>query len=133
MVYSNVASVDESNAPEALDRVFAALSHPTRRQLVRYLTTRAEAPRMSQVAQDNQLSPQLLNKHTAALEKAGVVKRVSVGRESMLVIDRAALIEAQKWIVDTRAFWEGQLDSLDAYIGTLTSRGDVPPIPPKEL
>ncbi len=132
MVYSNPASVDELTAPEALDRVFAALSHPTRRRLVRYLTTRADAPRMSQVAQDNGLSPQLLNKHTAALEKAGVVRRLAVGRESMLVIDRSALIEAQKWIVDTRAFWEGQLDSLDAYIGEITARGGLPAATTKE-
>ncbi|MDJ0334958.1 helix-turn-helix domain-containing protein [Salinibacterium sp. G-O1] len=131
MVYST-ADIDESSATEALDRVFAALSHPTRRRLVRYLATRASAPRMSQAAQDNGLSPQLLNKHTAALEKAGMVQRVSVGRESMLVIDRAALVEAQKWIVDTRAFWEGQLDSLDAYIDKLASQGELPPTTPKD-
>ncbi len=130
MVYST--GVNESDAPEALDRVFAALSHPTRRRLVRYLANRPRAPRMSQVAQDNGLSPQLLNKHTAALEKAGMVQRVTIGRESMLVIDRAALIEAQKWIVDTRAFWEGQLDSLDAYIDKLASQGAIPPTTPKD-
>ncbi|MGV8897429.1 MAG: ArsR/SmtB family transcription factor [Rhodoglobus sp.] len=132
MVYSNLVDADESSAPDALGAVFAALSHPTRRRLVRYLAARPRAPRMSQVALDNGLSPQLLNKHAAALEKAGMVQRVTMGRESMLVIDREALIQAQQWIVDTRAFWEGQLDSLDAYIDKLASQGDLPPTPTKD-
>ena len=102
MVYSDVSDTDSLDVP--LDHVFAALSHPTRRRLVRYLASRNDAPRMSQVAADNELSPQLLNKHAASLERAGLVARRPVGRESLLVIDRNALIHAQKWIVDTRAF-----------------------------
>ena len=132
MVYSIIDGGGDTNAPEVLDRVFAALSHATRRRLVRYLAARPDPPRMWQVAHDNGLSPQLLNKHTAALEKAGLVQRVSSGRESTLVIDRAALIEAQKWIFDTRAFWHDQFDSLDAYIGELATRGGLPAAPDKE-
>ncbi|MDP3209529.1 MAG: helix-turn-helix domain-containing protein [Rhodoglobus sp.] len=115
-----------ASAPDALDQVFAALSHGTRRRLVRYLAAQPAPPRMSQVAHDNGLSPQLLNKHTAALEKAGLVRRTPVGRESLLMIDRNALIDAQRWIVDTRAFWHGQFDSLDTYIDELAAKGELP-------
>ncbi len=130
MVYSGAADTDSVEVP--LDRVFAALSHSTRRRLVRYLAARDDPPRMSQVALDNGLSPQLLNKHAAALERAGLVRRMPVGRESLLMVDRDALIHAQKWIVDTRAFWEGQLDSLGSYIDELAERGELPINPEKE-
>lgn len=132
MVYSIVEEYEGASAPEALDRVFGALSHATRRRIVRYLAARQDPPRMWQVAHDNGLSPQLLNKHTAALEKAGLVQRVSSGRESMLVIDREALVEAQRWIVNTRAFWLGQFDSLDAYIAEIAAHGGSPAAPEKE-
>jgi DNA-binding transcriptional ArsR family regulator len=118
-----VYSMAETDAPAArLDAVFAALAHHARRDLVVYLAGRGIRPRMSQVATDNGLSPQLLNKHTAVLEKAGLVHREREGRERYLVLDPAALAEAQAWIRDTHAFWEGQFDSLDAYIAAL--KGD---------
>ncbi len=131
MVYSGTqaktaTATATATASDALDHVFAALSHGTRRKLVRYLASMDAPPRMSQVAADNGLSPQLLNKHTAALERAGLVRRTPVGRESLLVIDRDALISAQRWIVDTRAFWQGQFDSLDTYINELAASGDIP-------
>lgn len=132
MVYSVMEGGEGASAPERLDLVFGALSHATRRRLVRYLVARQDPPRMWQVAHDNGVSPQLLNKHIASLEKAGLVQRVSSGRESILVIDREALIEAQRWIVETRAFWVGQFDSLDAYIGEMTARGGLPAVPEKE-
>ena len=122
MVYS-VSAVDRE-PPAALDAVFAALAHQSRRDLVVYLARRSLPPRMTEVAADNDLSPQLLNKHTAALEKAGLVHRERRGRERYLVLDPAALADAQAWIRDTRAFWEVQFESLDAYIRTLKGDAD---------
>jgi DNA-binding transcriptional ArsR family regulator len=119
-----VYSMAEADAPAArLDSVFAALAHQARRDLVVYLAGRSIPPRMSQVATDNGLSPQLLNKHTAALERAGLVHRERHGRERYLVLDPAALGDAQAWLGETRAFWEGQFDSLDDYIATLKEQG----------
>lgn len=132
MVYSMIEDT-EASASDALDRIFAALAHDTRRRLVRYLAARHEAPRMWQVARDNGLSPQLLNKHTAALEKAGLVRRVLAGRESTLVVDRSALIEAQGWILATQAFWQTQFDALDTYLGEIAAGGSLPAPPDREL
>jgi DNA-binding transcriptional ArsR family regulator len=120
MVYS---TTETDARAERLDSVFAALAHQVRRDLVVYLAGRGTPPRMTQVAVDNGLSPQLLNKHTAALEKAGLVHRERHGRERYLVLDPGALAAAQNWIRDTHAFWERQFDSLDDYIVTLRENG----------
>ncbi|MFC9917398.1 ArsR/SmtB family transcription factor [Agromyces binzhouensis] len=133
MVYSSGGSgpsapidstVDRDADADRLDAVFAALSHRSRRDLVVYLAARADAPRMSQVAADRGVSPQLLNKHTAALEKAGLVRRVGDGRERRLVLDTVALAEAQQWIDRAREYWTARLDSLDSYIADLEGDSD---------
>lgn len=102
-----------------LDTVFAALAHPARRDLVHDLANRTEAAPMNVVAARHRMSPQLLNKHVSALEKAGVVSRVLRGRERHLVLHADALDAAQQWLQETRAFWEQQFDALDAYVGQL--------------
>lgn len=118
MVYSGAGTA------RTLDAVFAALAHQSRRDIVTYLATMPTAPRMNVVAADNDLSPQLLNKHTAALEKAGLVSRVSRGRHSHLVLNAEAFGVAEAWMHETRAFWEHQLDALQDYIAELG--GDQP-------
>ncbi|GAA2030654.1 metalloregulator ArsR/SmtB family transcription factor [Agromyces tropicus] len=121
MVYSGSDAATRADAADAdrLDAVFAALAHRSRRDLVLYLAARSDAPRMSQVAADRGVSPQLLNKHTAALEKAGLVRREGGGRERRLVLDAVALTEAQQWIARAREYWTARLDALDAYVATL--------------
>lgn len=74
---------------------------------------------MHVVAADHQMSPQLLNKHAAALEKSGLVARKGRGRHRHLVLNPRGLSAAQQWIEHTRAFWQHQLDALDAYIDEL--------------
>lgn len=126
MVYSES---EPNGTTQVLDAVFAALAHRSRRDIVHYLATRPAAPRMKVVAADNELSPQLLNKHAAALEKAGLVSRVMRGRHSHLVLHPHALGAAEQWIQQTRAFWEHQLDSLETYIAELNGRIDPNPDP----
>lgn len=107
-----------------LDAVFAALAHPARRDLVRYLARTPTPPRMSDVAAEHSLSPQLLNKHTAALEKAGLVRRTGTAGARYLQLDLAVLAEAQEWMSSAQAFWQHQFDALDAYIDTVKENRD---------
>ncbi len=117
MVYGSGAA--DAAADDRLDAVFAALAHPVRRELVQSLA-RADAPlTMGRAAAAHGLSPQLLNKHAAALERAGVVRRVPRGREKVLELDAAALAAAQQWIGEARAFWQQRFDALDQYIADL--------------
>ena len=108
-----------ADTADHLDAVFAALSHPARRELVSYLAANREPARMSDLAAAHGLSPQLLNKHTAALEKAGLARRTGDGPARYLVLDPDVLAEAQSWISRTRAFWQQRFDALDAYIETV--------------
>ncbi|MEN2741785.1 helix-turn-helix domain-containing protein [Microbacterium sp. X-17] len=116
--------VQESVSEAELDAVFAALAHPVRRDLLRFLATRGAPMRMSAIAAARGISPQLLNKHVASLEKAGLAARRRSGREKDLVIDADRLALAQTWLLETRRFWETRLDSLDAYIAELGMRRD---------
>jgi DNA-binding transcriptional ArsR family regulator len=123
MVYSSIERPNVE-APD-LDALFAALAHPSRRAIVQYLAARPSAPRMHVVASEHQMSPQLLNKHAAALEKSGLVAREGHGRQRHLVLNPKGLSAAQQWIEQAQAFWQHQLDALDAYIMEL-DREDEP-------
>lgn len=116
--------VQESVSEAELDAVFAALAHPVRRDLLRFLAPRGAPMRMSAIAAARGISPQLLNKHVASLERAGLAVRRRSGREKDLVIDADRLALAQTWLLETRRFWETRLDALDAYIAELGMQRD---------
>jgi hypothetical protein len=85
---------------------------------------------MHTMAAEHRMSPQLLNKHVAVLERSGLVVRKGRGRQRHLVLDPRALDAAHRWIDETRTFWEHQLDALDGYIAEL-SRDDGPDTDPR--
>lgn len=106
----------ESAAEDTLDATFAALSHRSRRQLLR-LVLDADAPlAMSDLATSAGISPQLLNKHAATLERAGLIRRVPHGRERHVYAKPEAMASAQQWITEMTSFWNTQLDSLEQYV-----------------
>ena len=97
-----------------LDRVFAAVSDPTRRAILARL---AESDsRVTDVARAFPISLNSTSKHIRVLEGAGLVRRSVRGREHILTLDAAPLAEAAHWIEYYRAFWSEQLASLDAFV-----------------
>ena len=109
----------EDLADADLDNTFAALSHPTRREIVRYLATQPTPPTMSAVATATGVSPQMLNKHALILERAGIAHRAPSGREKHLVVNVNALADAHTWIARARAHWTHAFDNLESYAATL--------------
>ncbi len=102
-----------------LDRVFSAVSDPTRRAILARL---AESDaRVTDLASAFPISLNSTSKHIRVLEGAGLVRRSIRGREHMLTLDAAPLAEAAGWIEHYRRFWSEQLASLDAFI---TGRDD---------
>jgi DNA-binding transcriptional ArsR family regulator len=97
-----------------LDRVFAAVSDPTRRAILARLAD-ADA-RVTDVASDFPISLNSTSKHIRVLERAGLVRRTVRGREHVLALDAAPLAEAAQWIEHYRRFWGEQLASLDAFV-----------------
>jgi DNA-binding transcriptional ArsR family regulator len=97
-----------------LDRVFSAVSDPTRRAILARLED-SEA-RVTELASAFPISLNSTSKHIRALERAGLVRREVRGREHVLSLDAAPLEEAADWIAHYRRFWEERLAALDAFV-----------------
>jgi DNA-binding transcriptional ArsR family regulator len=97
-----------------LDRVFSAVSNPTRRAILARLAD--SDARVTDVASAFPISLNSTSKHIRVLESAGLVRRNVRGREHILTLDAAPLGEAAAWIEHYRTFWSEQLASLDAFV-----------------
>ena len=97
-----------------LDRVFSAVSDPTRRAILARLVD-ADA-RVTDLASEFPISLNSTSKHIRMLERAGLVRRKVHGREHILSLDAAPLAEAAEWVEHYRRFWSEQLASLDAFV-----------------
>lgn len=101
-------------AAGTLDRVFSAVSDPTRRAILARLEE--SDARVTDVAGAFPISLNSTSKHIRVLEGAGLVRRRVRGREHILSLDPAPLAEAARWIEHYRRFWSDQLASLDAFV-----------------
>ena len=104
-----------------LDRVFSAVSDPTRRAILARLVD--SDARVTDLARDFPISLNSTSKHIRVLEGAGLVRRTVRGREHVLSLDAAPLAEAAEWIEHYRRFWSEQLAALDAFV-TGRDRGE---------
>ena len=101
-----------------LDRVFSAVSDPTRRAILARLAD--SDARVTDVASGFPISLNSTSKHIRVLEDAGLLRRTVRGREHVLTLDAAPLADAAAWIEHYHRFWSEQLVSLDAFV---TGRG----------
>jgi len=103
----------------SLDRAYAALADPTRRQL---LTALRDGPaRITDLADPLPISFAAVARHLGVLEAAGLVSREVRGREHWLSVRPAGLREAEDWIAEQTTFWSVRADALAA---RLASRPD---------
>jgi DNA-binding transcriptional ArsR family regulator len=95
----------------SLDRVFHALSDPTRRAMLERL---ARSPAsVSDLAAPLDMTLAAVVQHVQVLEASGVVRTEKVGRVRMCCVEPKALTAAERWICDRRAFWEENLSRLE--------------------
>jgi DNA-binding transcriptional ArsR family regulator len=100
--------------PSALDNAFAALADPTRRAIVERL---AQQPtRVTGVAEPFAMSLNAISKHVKVLERAGLLKRVRMGREHVLVLQPEPLREVATWTARYERFWNDRLDRLEQFL-----------------
>jgi len=103
-------------SPATLDRVFSAVSDPTRRAILARL---AESDaRVTDVARAFPISLNSTSKHIRILEGAGLVRRNVRGREHILSLEAAPLADAAAWIEHYRQFWSDQLAALEAFVAS---------------
>ncbi len=128
MVYRQAGAeqLDTDGADARLDAVFGALAHPARRTLLTELVRRDGSVAMNDLAQRAGISPQLLTKHAAALERAGLISREPQGRVKRVRAHPERLDAAQRWIAEMTTYWNGQLDALERYVATLRPAAEEP-------
>jgi DNA-binding transcriptional ArsR family regulator len=98
------------------DRVFSALSDPSRRQLLEALAGREEAS-LSELAADLPVTRQAVSKHLAALGEAGLVTSSRAGRETRYRLTPGGLGEAVSWIERVGSQWDERLTRLRQHLG----------------
>jgi DNA-binding transcriptional ArsR family regulator len=109
-----------TNQPASLDRVFHALSDPTRRAIVSRLG-RGPAS-VSELARPFAMAMPTLLQHLKVLEESRLIRSEKVGRVRTCELEPAALGRAESWIAQQRAVWEGRLDRMEAYVADLHSK-----------
>ena len=72
---------------------------------------------VGEIAAPFEISLAAVSKHVRVLERAGLVRREVRGREHRCSLEAAPLADASRWTDDYRAFWEGRLDALEAWLG----------------
>lgn len=92
------------------DRVFAALSDPTRRQLLEWLDD--ERATATSFAERLPISRQAVAKHLSELSSAGLVSSHRSGRETIYSSDTGGLAPARDWLDQRAALWEVRLQRL---------------------
>ena len=97
-----------------LDRTFAALADPTRREILSRLV-RGEST-VTELAEPFDMSLQAVSKHIKVLARAGLVRQSRAGRIQRCRAAPEPLREALAWIEWHRRFWEDQLGSLADYL-----------------
>ena len=103
-----------------LDRVFQALSDPTRRQVIERLASGSAST--SELAAPFRMALPSFSQHLGVLERAGLVTSSKAGRVRTYELAPAALDVADGWLAEQRRMWERRFDQLDDLLATLKTR-----------
>ena len=100
-----------------LDALFAALSDPTRRDIVARLST-GEAT-VKELAEPYAMSMQAVSQHIRVLERSGLVRQGRLRQSRPCRLEPAALEAALSWIEQSRRTWSERMDRLEAHLSHL--------------
>jgi DNA-binding transcriptional ArsR family regulator len=95
--------------------LFAALGDETRLLLIGKLC-HGEPRSISQLTRGSRLTRQAITKHLRVLEKAGVVRNVHAGRESLFEFDPKSMEQARQYLDQVSAVWDQALSRLKAFV-----------------
>jgi DNA-binding transcriptional ArsR family regulator len=111
-------------SPDRLDRVFAALADPTRRDILAQLSRGARS--VTELAAPHDMSLPAISKHLRVLENSGLITRGRDAQWRPCRLQAAPLKEAVDWIAQYKRHWEESLDRLDEYLQGLQARQKAP-------
>lgn len=102
------------NQSSGLDRVFHALSDPTRRAVLAQLSSGPAA--VSELAKRFEMALPSFTQHLGVLEKCGLVRSRKSGRIRTYQLTPKPLEAVESWIQRHREIWEQRFDRLDSYL-----------------
>ncbi|MBN9235056.1 MAG: helix-turn-helix transcriptional regulator [Mesorhizobium sp.] len=97
-----------------VDRVFRALSDPTRRNVLERLSLRPASA--SELAAPYDMALPSFVEHLKVLEGSGLVRSHKAGRVRTYELAAEQLKLAEDWLGRQRNIWERRLDQLDSYL-----------------
>lgn len=101
---------------DPLSQTFAALSDPTRRDILDRLT-RGEAT-VNELAEPYAISLPAISRHLKVLEAARLIERRRDAQFRLCRLNAAPLQAATDWLERYAAFWDSKLDALAAFVET---------------
>jgi DNA-binding transcriptional ArsR family regulator len=104
----------ERYSESRLDRVFSALSDPTRRKILARLE-KESALSLSDLAEPFEMTLPAVMKHVRILADTGLVRRFKTGRTVWVEIEAGSMKGLMEWLDSHRLFWSKSLDRLAAY------------------
>jgi DNA-binding transcriptional ArsR family regulator len=113
---------------DALSRVFAALSDPTRRDMVSRLAD-GDAT-VNELAEPYQVTLQAVSKHLRVLEDAGVVSRSRAAQRRPVHLEAEVFDLMTKWIERYRRQAEDRYRRLDDLLSSMPDDEPQQPAPP---
>ena len=98
----------------SLDEVFAALSDPTRRGVIRVLGRGPTS--VGELAQSASMTLPSFMKHVHTLERCGLIRTAKSGRVRTCTLNRKRLRVIDGWLAEQRAIWERRTDRLEQFV-----------------
>ena len=108
----------------AADKVFHALSNPTRRKVIERLATGPAT--VSELAAPFGMQLPSFVQHLSVLERSRLVKSSKQGRVRTYELAPDRLKVAEDWLNERRRLWEARLDRFDQYVKQLKERESAP-------
>ncbi len=103
---------------QTLDRVFQALAHPARREILHRLSDDREQ-NLSELTAPLRMTFPAASKHVRVLERANLVRRRVVGRSHLCRLEPKPLKQVADWIEGYRQAWERAFGALDDLLAEL--------------
>jgi DNA-binding transcriptional ArsR family regulator len=109
---------------DRLDATFSALADPTRRAIIRRLTS-GEAT-VTELAAPFAMSQPAISKHLQVLERAGLISRRRDAQRRPCRLEARQLKAATDWLEGYRSYWDESFQRLDSLLGELKTEEQNP-------
>jgi DNA-binding transcriptional ArsR family regulator len=105
-----------------LDRIFRALSDPTRRRIL--LRVAKSNRTVAELAEPFAISAPAISRHLKVLERARLIERVKAGKFRRFRVNTRSLGRAQEVLRQLTDFWNRRLDNLEEFLQNEIARAN---------